>query len=117
MPAEFQRTMDSILSELPQAHAFIDDLLVVTKGSEIEHISTVQKILRKLDEENLSLKLSKCTFAQKDCEWLGHKFTQTGIIPLVQKTEPIESLKPPRTLSQPNLLWAPFIIYINVYQR
>ena len=49
LPSEFQRTMDSILSEFPQAHAFIDDILVVSKGSEIDHISTVEKILRKLD--------------------------------------------------------------------
>ena len=38
MPAEFQRVMDTILSEFPQAHAFIDDILVVT---EVEHISAV----------------------------------------------------------------------------
>ena len=58
MPAEFQRVMDAILSEFPQANAFIDDILVVTKGTEIEHISAVEKILRKLDRENLSLKLT-----------------------------------------------------------
>ena len=32
MPAEFQRVMDSILSELPQTHAFFDDILIKTKG-------------------------------------------------------------------------------------
>ena len=37
MPAEFQRVVDAILSEFPQAHAFIDDILVVTKGTKIEH--------------------------------------------------------------------------------
>ena len=31
MPAEFQRVMDTNLLEYPQAHAFIDDILVVTK--------------------------------------------------------------------------------------
>ena len=64
MPAEFQRVMDSILLEYPQAHAFIDDILVVTKGSEIEHKATVDN-LRKLDKENMSLKLTKCNFAQQ----------------------------------------------------
>ena len=44
MPAEFQRVMDTILSELTQEHAFIDDILVVTKGTEIEHIAAVEKI-------------------------------------------------------------------------
>ena len=100
MPAEFQRVMDTIFSEFPQAHAFIDDILVVTKGTEIEHISDVEKILRKLDRENMSSKLTKCQFARKECEWLGHKITCNGITPLIQKTEPIESLKAPKTLSQ-----------------
>ena len=34
MPAEFQRVMDSILNEFPQANAFIDDILVTTKGTQ-----------------------------------------------------------------------------------
>ena len=92
--------MDTILSEFPQAHAFIDDLLVVNKGTEIEHISAVEKILRKLDREIMSLKLTKCQFAWKEYEWLGYKITCTGITPLIRKTEPIESLKAPKTVSQ-----------------
>ena len=49
MPAEFQRVMDTILSEFPQTHAFLDDILVVTKGTENEHTSAVEYILGKLD--------------------------------------------------------------------
>ena len=100
MPAELQRVMDTILSEFPEAHAFIDDILVVTKGTETERISTVEKILRKQDLENMSLKLTKCHFRRNECEWLGRKKTCTGITPLIQKTEPIESLKAPKTVSQ-----------------
>ena len=36
MPAEFQRVMDSILKEFPQANSFIDDILVTTKGTEVD---------------------------------------------------------------------------------
>ena len=53
MPADFQRVMDSILNAFPQANAFIDDILVTTKGTEVEHISLVEKILRKLNRENI----------------------------------------------------------------
>ena len=45
--------MNTILSEFPQAYAFIDDILVVTKDTEIEHISAVEKILRKLNRKNM----------------------------------------------------------------
>ena len=44
MPAKFQRVMDSILTEFPNAHAFIDDILALSKGREIEHIGIVKKI-------------------------------------------------------------------------
>ena len=72
MPAKNHRVMDSILSEFPQAHKFIVDTLVTTKGSEIEHMSTVKKILKKLDKENMALKLTKCYFVQPVREWLGY---------------------------------------------
>ena len=65
MPVELQRVMDSTLPEFPQSHAFIDDILITTKGSEIEHISTVEKILKKLDKENMAVKLSKCKIANR----------------------------------------------------
>ena len=45
MPAEFQRVMDATLSEFPQG--FIDKIPIVTKTSESEQISAVEKILRK----------------------------------------------------------------------
>ena len=48
----------------------------------------------------MPFKLTKCKFAQRECEWLGHKITPTGITPLVRKTEPIEALKPPPALTQ-----------------
>ena len=48
----------------------------------------------------MSLKLTKCKFAQRECEWLGHKITSTGITPLVRKPDPIQALTPLRTLTQ-----------------
>ena len=100
MPAEFQRVMDAILAELPCAHDFIDDILVISKGTKIEHIALVEKILAKLDKENMALKLEKCQFAKNTCEWLGHRITKSRITPMVRKTDPIDKLAAPRTLSQ-----------------
>ena len=99
MPAEFQRVMDSILNEFPQANASIDDILVTTKCTEVEHISLVEKILRKLNRENISLKLPKCEFAKRECEWLGHRIRETGITPLKRKTSPIDALAAPKSVT------------------
>ena len=100
MPAEFQRVMDAILSDVPCAHAFIDDIFVISKGSKIEHIALVEKISAKLYNENMALKLEKCQFAKNECEWLSHRIMKSGITPLVRKTDPIDKLAAPRSLSQ-----------------
>ena len=100
LPAEFQRVMYAILSELPYAHVFIDDFLLIGKGSEIEHIALVEKILKNFDKENIALKLEKCKIARKECEWLDHRITNSGITSLVQKREPIDKLNPPKMLPQ-----------------
>ena len=100
MPAEFQRVMDAILSEFLCAHAFIGDILIISKGTKIEHIALVEKILLKLDKDNMALKLKKCQFAKNTCKWLGHRITKSGIAPMVRKTDPIDKLAAPRTLSQ-----------------
>ena len=92
--------MDAIRSEFPCAHAFIDDILVISKGSKIEHIALVEKFLRKLDKKNMALKLEKCKFARNECEWLGHRITNSRITPLVRKKDPIDKLASPKSLSQ-----------------
>ena len=92
--------MDSILNEFPQANAFIEVILVTTKGTEVEHISLVEKILRKLNRENISLKLPKCEFAKRECELLGHRKTEMGVTPLKRKTSPIDALTAPKQVTQ-----------------
>ena len=101
MPAEFQRAIHAILAEFTCAHAFIDDILVISKSTKIGvHIALVEKILAKLDKENMAWKLEKCQFAKNTCEWLGHRITKSGITPMVRKTDPIDKLAALRTLSQ-----------------
>ena len=40
---------DSLLSEFQNAHAIMDDILVLSKGKESEHVVIVEKILKTLD--------------------------------------------------------------------
>ena len=68
MPAEFQKVIDNLPKEFPQANAFIDDILIASKGTKIEHIASVKKFLKKLDVSNASLKLRKCKFEKTECE-------------------------------------------------
>ena len=56
--------------------------------------------MKKLDEDDLRIKLPKCHFAKTEIEWLGHKFSQSGNAPLESKTAAIASLSSPENLKQ-----------------
>ena len=82
MPAEFQKAMDYALIGLQHIYCFFDDIIIVSIGTETDHLAYVTKCLKKLDKDNLRINLQKCHFAKTETEWLGYMFTQTGRSPL-----------------------------------
>ena len=100
MPAAFQKVMDYTLVRLQNTYCFLDDIIVVSRGSKDDHLKLIYKCLKKLDEDNLRINLPKCHFAKTEIEWLGHKFSQSGIAPLESKTAAIASLPAPKNLKQ-----------------
>ena len=104
MSAEFQKVIDILLKEFPQANAFIDDILIASKGTRVEHIALVEIILKKLDVSNVSLKLRKCEIAKTGCECLRFRIGESSIAPLVRKTQAVEDLKTPKSRKQLKLL-------------
>ena len=100
MPNEFQKAMDSTLLNLLQTFCFIDDVLIVSRGSITEHNALVEAAIKRLEEEGFSLKLEKCEFSVKSIDWLGYTIDETGYKPIHSKVQDILALKPPRTLKQ-----------------
>ena len=73
----------------------MDDLFVVTHGTEGEHIKNFRQVLKRLDEANINLKLCKCTFAAESIEWVGYNLSQQGVAPINSKVQRIsERLRP-----------------------
>ena len=98
MPAEFQKAMDYTLICLKNTYCFLDDILIVSKGSLEEHKSYVMNCLKRLDDENTRIILHKCHFGQLEVDWLGYHISQSGISPLEGKTAAILTLEAPKTL-------------------
>ena len=95
MPTEFQKTMDQELANLPNTYVFLDDILIVTKGTKEKHFEAVRQVLKRLDNANVRLKWEKCKFAEEEVDWLGYKLSQTGIKPINSKVQAIrEKLTP-----------------------
>ena len=87
--------MDTDLANIPNTYVFLDDILVVTKGSKENHYKVMKTVLTKLNKANVMLKWEKGKLAQKKIEWLGYKLTQTGISSINTKIQAItEKLKP-----------------------
>ena len=68
MPTEFQKLMDLTLANINSVFVYIDDILIVTKGTKQEHVNKVKEVMRVLDDANLQLEAGKCIIAQESIE-------------------------------------------------
>ena len=62
--ATFQPAMEKMLKGLPNASAYIDDLLIFSKTFE-EHLDHLGKVLSRLREAKLKVKTNKCQLARE----------------------------------------------------
>ena len=60
MSAEFQKAVDLTLTSCNNTYAYLDDILIITKGTLESHRQKLQTVLTKLNEDNLAISLDKC---------------------------------------------------------
>ena len=63
--------MDTLLQGIPGVCVYIDDILV-TSGTEEEHLARLSEVLNRLMEAGMRLKKDKCAFLLPSLEYLGH---------------------------------------------
>jgi len=81
LPAIFQAMMNEILRNLineGKVTAFVDDVLVGTE-TEKGHDEIVEEILRRLEENDLYIKLEKCIWKVRKIGFLGVVIGPNGI--------------------------------------
>ena len=66
----------------------------------MEHEKQVSEVFEKPNQENLSLKLSKCNFCKNEVNWLGSNLSENGVTPKITKTEAKLKLELPKLLKQ-----------------
>jgi len=64
---------------------FLDDILIYSNSLE-EHCQHLQSVLQTLQDNQLYLKYSKCSFAQPQLEYLGHIISSQGVATDPSKT-------------------------------
>jgi hypothetical protein len=79
-PATFQGAMNTVLAPLLRRGVlvFLDDILVYSSTIEA-HVQHLRQVLQLLQQHGLKAKLSKCTFAQHELSYLGHRISANGV--------------------------------------
>jgi hypothetical protein len=100
-PARFQTLMNTILKDLTwhQCMVYLDDVVAFLKTFE-DHVKRLKKVLARIEEADLKLKPSKCTFGADNVVYLGFHITRDGIKPDENKTKVIEQMEPPKNVSE-----------------
>ena len=98
-PAIFQRTMETLLRDIPHACVYIDDVLV-SGESEAEHLQILEVVLTRLQQVGFWLKLSKCAFMLPSLEYLGHVISKDGIQPTETKKRAIVDAPTPKNVTE-----------------
>ena len=91
IPTIFQEKIDQTLEN--KHPAWLDDIIVVTKGSKEQHKKELIDVLSRLENAGYRLSESKSEFFKTETEWIGHKIDQNGIRPLQDKLMAIKELK------------------------
>ena len=86
LPTIFQEKMDRTLKF--KTPAWIDDIIIVTRGEKSEHIKRVEETLTDLQDAGYRAGKEKTEFCLKETVWLGHHISKDGIKPNEEKTLP-----------------------------
>ena len=88
----FQNVMNIILQpHSAYTDAFIDNIVILSKTFN-DHLKHLDAILTDLEENNITLKLEKCKFAQSHVTCLGHEVGSGKHQPCMDKVSAIKNI-------------------------
>ena len=108
----FQRLMDRIFKGLPFCFIYLDNILVASSNRHT-HLDHLRVILDLLVQNGLVINLDKCSFAQDEIKYLGHKVTSSGIVPLRRHVDALLLQPHPQDVRELQR----FLGMINFYRR
>ncbi|GBM74528.1 Retrovirus-related Pol polyprotein from transposon 17.6 [Araneus ventricosus] len=97
----FQRLMSIVLAGLNglKVACYIDDIIIATKTFE-EHMLRLEIVFQRLQQANLKVKPTKCSFLQHQIIYLGHAVREGQVLPDEKNLDSIRKVLPPQTRKQ-----------------
>ena len=84
-PDIFQEKMSELFICLDTVRVYIDDLLHVTKGSWIEHLTVLEEMFTRFQKAGIKVNASKSCFGAHKFDYLGYHATRDGFMPIPKK--------------------------------
>ena len=85
IPKTFQEKIDRTLEYCTPA--WLDDIIVVTRGDQKDHEKKLFDVLKKLEDAGYRASEKKSEFFQNKMKWLGHEIDEEGIKPNKKKSQ------------------------------
>lgn len=99
-PGTFQRIMNDLFFDFLDKFVlvYLDDILVYSENEQ-QHMEHLHLVLDRLEKNYFKLKLEKCSFFEKELEFLGFIVNESGIAPDPKKIRAIQELQQPNDLT------------------
>ncbi|GFV92741.1 retrovirus-related Pol polyprotein from transposon 297 [Trichonephila clavipes] len=98
-PYFFSKLMAELLNGLEERTTYLDDIAIFSDTWE-SHLKHVETVLQRIKRSKLTIKPSKCKFAQQNVKFLGHIVGQGFRTPSEVKVQAVLEFPTPRTKTQ-----------------
>ena len=95
----FQKTVQSVICDVPGALNYSDDIIVFGKTVE-EHNEALKSVLKRFEENNLTLNKEKCDFLKESLKFFGCIVSKDGMRPDPEKITAIKSAMEPKSVKE-----------------
>ena len=113
----FQEKMNKMFCGIEFIGAYIDDLLITSKGDRSDHFNKLQWVLQKLKDNRLKWNMNKSFSEQTQMEYLGFWVKRNGICPVNKKVESMVNMIPPKNIIQVRAFVGLVIYYRDMWAR
>ncbi|GFW57445.1 retrovirus-related Pol polyprotein from transposon 297 [Trichonephila clavipes] len=111
-PYFFSKLMAELLNGLKERTTYLDDIAIFSDTWE-SHLKHVETVLQRIKRAKLTIKPSKCKFAQQNVKFLGHIVSQGFRTPSEVKVQDVLEFPTPRTKTQIRA----FLGLVGYYQK
>ncbi len=82
-----------------KAEIYIDDVLLKSKSFK-HHLEVADKVMARIAQYNLMIKLEKCHFLRRTVAYLGYELSEEGLLPGMKKIKAVHDFPRPTTVTE-----------------